>query len=133
MAATVTAAKKTAPKRPARPKPPPPVAPRVDDGPRVLRFVSAAEEPEEREPLFYIDDREYTIPKVMRTNDALDCLHVFRTQGELFATDYLLEKLLGEEAYTALRSYKGLTSDDLKQIVEVATERMMGAAEAPKA
>lgn len=132
MAAKVTAKKTTAAKRsPARPTAPElPAA-----GPQVLRFDADTDEaePEEREPLFYIGDREYTIPKVMRTNDALECLHAFRTQGEAFGVDLLLERLLGEESYTALRSYRRLKPVDLARIIEIAQERMMGAAEAPKA
>lgn len=136
MAAKVTATKKAAAKRP----PAPPVVPvsevptAANGAPRVLRFSTATEEEvEEREPLFYIDDREYTIPKVMPTNDALACLHVFRTQGNLFATDHLLETLLGVEGYAALLSYKKLKPEDLQAIIEIATERMLGAAEPPKA
>lgn len=135
MAARVTA-KKTAAKRPS-PRPTPqvsdmPVA--ANGAPRVLRFSTTEEEAvEEREPLFYIDDREYTIPKVMPTNDALSCLHVFRTQGNLFATDHLLETLLGKEGYEALLSYKKLKPEDLQAIIEIATERMLGSAEPPKA
>lgn len=135
MTAKVTAKKSTPKRPPARPRPAAPAPVEAVDGPQVLRFDADTEdvEPEEREPLFYIGDREYTIPKVMRTNDALECLHQFRTQGEALAVDFLLERLLGEEAYTALRSYRRLRSADLARIIEIAQERMMGAAEAPKA
>jgi hypothetical protein len=134
MAATVRATK-TATKRPA-PRPKPPSVPAPDEptaGPRVLRLKSGRAEPIEREPIFYIDDVEYTIPVRMRANEALECLHVFRTRGDEVATDFLLEKLLGKDGYQALLAYDGLEPEHLQQIIEIATERMMGATEVPKA
>src|SRR5690349_2391474 len=130
MAATVKASK-TAARRPARRDATPPPGPAA--GPRVLRLTTKQADPVEREPIFYIDDVEYTIPVRMRTNEALECLHVFRTRGDEVATDFLLEKLLGADGYRALREYDGLEPEHLQQIIEIAVERMMGATEGPKA
>lgn len=137
MAATVKATKtaaKTAPKRrPARTPPtsPAPVEETPESGFEVLRLTTRST-PEERVPLFYIDDREYTIPKRPRMNVALQFMHLARERNDSAAMDYLLEKLLGEEGYKALRDYDDLTSEQFQQITDVATRLTLGALELPK-
>lgn len=141
MAARVTA-KKTAAKRPSRPRVPAPVAePEPESSPldpgaggefEVLRLTRRTDRAEEREPLFYIDDVEYTILKRPSPNVGLQCLHLFRTQGDGVATDYVLAKLLGPEGYAALREYDDLTPPQYKQICQIAIKRALGSLEVPK-
>jgi hypothetical protein len=133
MAATVKATKAVATKRPAarRPKATP-VTEANGRGIQVLRLTTGTTEAA-RVPLFYIDDREYTVKASPGMNIALQFLHIGRTQGEGIAIDYLLGKMLGDEAYKALREYDDLTAEQLMQIIETVTSLAMGAMELPKA
>ena len=141
MTAKVTA-KKTPAKRTSRPRTPTPApAPEPEPSPldpgaggefEVLRLTRRTDRAEEREPLFYIDDVEYTILKRPSPSIGLQCLHLFRTQGDGVATDYVLAKLLGPEGYAALRDYDDLTPQQYKQICQVAIKRALGSLEVPK-
>ena len=135
MAATVRAGKSAAKRSTARPKAsaaPKPVEHSTDGGFEVLRLTTKSD-PEERVPLFYIDDREYTIPKRPRMNIALEFMHLARERNDSAAMDYLLEKLLGKEGYQALRDYDDLTPQQFQQITDIATRLTLGALELPKA
>lgn len=131
MAARVTATKKTPAKRPARPQPTPAIEP-ASDSFEVLRLTTSSKANEERVPVFYIDDVEYTIPARPRMNIALQFMHLAREQGDSQAMDYLLGKLLGEEGYRALREYDDLLPEQFTQITEIATKLTLGALELPK-
>lgn len=116
--------------------------------PAVLRLTSEPAGEEEREPLFYIDDAEYTIPVVPVATTGLQATHLLaETRAELIATgmapltaanlamgvaqDYVLREMLGEEGYAALRACKTITGPQLQRLVEVCSEKAMGAMEAP--
>lgn len=138
MAARVTA-KKTAPKRPSRQLAPAP-APEPESSPldpgagefEVLRLTRSADRAEERVPLFYIDDVEYTVAKRPNVNVGLQMMHLFRTQGEAAAQDYVLEKMIGSEGYAALREYDDLTPQQFKHIAQVVVKLALGSLELPK-
>ena len=141
MAAKVTATKKAAARRPARPRVPAPVpepepeASPLDPGSgefEVLRLTRRTDRTEERVPLFYIDDVEYTVAKRPNVNVGLQMMHLFRTQGEAAATDYVLDKLLGADGYAALREYDDLTPAQFKHICQVAVKLALGSLELPK-
>lgn len=137
MAARVTAAKKAAPARPAArrqnlaPAPAPLEEPSAN-GFEVLRLSSNPKRAEERVPLFYIDDVEYSVAKRPGVNVGLQFMHLYRTEGEQSAVDYLLGKLLGDDGYRALREYDDLTAEQFQQICEIATKLTLGAMELPK-
>jgi hypothetical protein len=142
MAATVTA-KKTAAKRTARrpaPAPVPEVEQEQESSPldpgagefEVLRLTRRGDRVEERVPLFYIDDAEYTVLKRPNPNVGLKFLHLFSTRGEAVATDYVLGKLLGPEGYAALLEYDDLTPEQFKHICQVAVRLAVGSMELPK-
>ncbi|MGW2371659.1 hypothetical protein [Kitasatospora sp. NPDC001683] len=128
------AAKVTASKKPSRgPIPPPaPTAP-AEPAFEVLRLTTTPQVDEERVPLFYIDDVEYTIPARPRMNIALQYMHLAKDSGDAVAADFLLGSLLGEEGYRALREYDQLTPEQFQQITAIATRQTMGALELPKA
>lgn len=138
MAVRVTA-KKTAPKRPSRQLAPAP-APEPESSPldpgagefEVLRLTRSADRAEERVPLFYIDDVEYTVAKRPNVNVGLQMMHLFRTQGEAAAQDYVLEKMIGSEGYAALREYDDLTPQQFKHIAQVVVKLALGSLELPK-
>lgn len=82
--------------------------------------------------LFSIDGRDYTIPKKPRVNVALRYLKMAREHGPEAAQAYLLEALVGEEAYEALMNFDDLDSDTLGAIAEAAQKYTLGGLEAPK-
>lgn len=81
---------------------------------------------EERVPLFYIGDTEYTIPKVIPSGVALQYLRVAGERGQDFAAPILLTRVLGEEAYEALENSRNLTEDQLRQIVQLVIDLALG-------
>ena len=87
-----------------------------------------------RHPLFYIDDREYTVPDEVPQSVALEFVHLAATGdvGLLTAQDYLLTELLSDEAYAALRAYKYLTAAQLAWIIQTCVRIALGALETPK-
>lgn len=133
MAATAKGTKAPVAKRAPAPRPKRAVPVEEDPGGiPVLRLTTVGVE-ETRVPLFYIDDREYSVSSKPGLNVALKFLSIARAQGEGMAIDYALGKLLGPEGYSALLDYDELTPDQLKQIMDVVQKLVMGALEIPKA
>lgn len=81
---------------------------------------------EERVPLFYIGDTEYTIPKEIPKGVALQYLRHAAEVGHELATAPLLIRVLGEDAYTALEQSKGLKDDQLERIVDIIIRLALG-------
>lgn len=134
MPATAKGAK-TAAKRPARkptPAAPAPVTDRDEGAPEVVRLTTRKDQDEVRIVLFSIDGAEYSIPRRPRMNVALQFMHMTRSQGDTAAMDYLLERLLGEDGYKALREYNDLTAEQFAKITAIASEVTLGALEVPK-
>jgi hypothetical protein len=81
---------------------------------------------EERVPLFFIGDDEYTIPKAIPPGVALEFLREARQHGRDLATAPLLSRVLGEDAYTALEQSKALTEDQMEWIVDKVLDLALG-------
>jgi hypothetical protein len=81
---------------------------------------------EERVPLFYIGDTEYTIPKEIPKGVALQYLRHASEVGHELATAPLLIRVLGEDAYEALEQSKGLKDDQLERIVDIIVKLALG-------
>lgn len=95
--------------------------------------LSSEDVPEvETMPLFYLDGEEYRIPKTFPTNLSLQFLRMLRTDGEMVSVGWLLEEILGKDAYTALMEYKGLKPEHLQKITVVVQNLALGALEDPK-
>lgn len=123
MAPTTTsrpARKRTA----ARPKPPTADAEPLAFEP--IRIVPNEEVPDERVPLFYIGEEEYTVPARLPAGMALEYLRVAREHGVDSAASALLTRALGEKAYMALESSRGLTEEQLDRIVQTVVDLAMG-------
>lgn len=91
-----------------------------------IRIAANEEVEEERVPLFYIGDDEYTIPKSIPPGVALQYLREARQHGREVATAPLLERVLGEDAYLALEQSKALTEDQMEWIVDKVLELALG-------
>lgn len=81
---------------------------------------------EERVPLFYIGDTEYSIPKTIPPGVALEFMREAREHGRDLATAPLLTRVLGEDAYTALEQSRALTEDQLSWIVDKVLDLALG-------
>ena len=87
-------------------------------------------EEEERVPLFYIGDTEYTIPKAIPRGVALKYLRTASEVGHELATAPLLISVLGEDAYTALEESRAMTGPQLERIVNIIVKQALGAQDA---
>lgn len=85
---------------------------------------------EEREPLFYIGDVEYSIPVNIPMGVALEYMRIAGEIGEELAAPPLLIRVLGEEGYNALEQSKGLTDVQMQNIVGHVVDRALGRSEA---
>lgn len=94
-----------------------------------IRIDSDDDYEEERVPLFYIGDTEYTIPKEIPPGAALQYLRTAGEVGEQFAAPILLTRVLGEEAYEALESSKALKDDQLQRIIQIVIDLSLGRGE----
>ncbi|MGW0575115.1 hypothetical protein ACWD25_03915 [Streptomyces sp. NPDC002920] len=81
---------------------------------------------EERVPLFFIGDDEFSIPKTIPPGVALEFMREARQHGRDLATAPLLTRVLGEEAYEALEQSKALTEDQLEWIVDKVLDLALG-------
>ncbi|WP_030506359.1 hypothetical protein [Microbispora rosea] len=106
-----------------------------DEGtPNIVRLTTTAAPAEvEKVPLFSIDDVEYGMPARIGTNIALKYLRMVRTQGSDVAEAWLLEEVLGAEAYEALMEYDQLTVDQLNQVMAIVRDHVLGQAEQQRA
>jgi hypothetical protein len=81
---------------------------------------------DKREPLFTIDEAEYTIPVEVPGNITLQALESLRQHGEAHTTAWLLELMLGEDGYRALRQCPSVTRANLAQIGAVVSAKVLG-------
>jgi hypothetical protein len=89
------------------------------DGFEPIRIAPDEDVVEERVPLFYIGDDEYTVPTEIPPGVALQYLRQARESGHELATPPLLIRVLGEDAYMALEQSKAVKDDQLEQIVQI--------------
>jgi hypothetical protein len=91
-----------------------------------IRIQADDEVEEERVPLFYIGDTEYTIPKTIPPGAALQYLRQARESGHELATPALLIRVLGEDAYMALEQSKAVEEEQLDRIVQLIVDLALG-------
>lgn len=107
-----------------RPAPAPTAADGLDFEP--IRIAADDEIEEERVPLFYIGDTEYTISKHIPRGVALQYLRHASEVGHEVATAPLLIRVLGEDAYMALEESRAMTGEQLEQIVDIIVKQALG-------
>lgn len=119
--ASTTTRQTTAARKRAAPKPP---AVAVDFEP--IHIPSNDDFVEERVPLFYIGDTEYSVPTVVPPGVALEYLREVKAGGQDAAAGALLSRVLGEEAYSALETSRALTEEQLNQIIDRVMDLSLG-------
>lgn len=107
----------------------PVITPDPLDGFEPIRIAADDDVEEERVPLFYIGDDEYTIPKEIAPGVALQYLRQARESGHELATPPLLIRVLGEDAYMALEQSRAVTEEQLERIVKLIIDLALGQAE----
>ena len=80
----------------------------------------------EREPIFSIDGTEYTIPREVPGSLALQAMERTRTNGEVSATAWLMEEMLGADGYRALRECPTVRRDEVQAITRIIRDRVFG-------
>jgi hypothetical protein len=78
------------------------------------------------EPLFSIDDVIYYIPKKIMAGVALDALDVMAERGELAGATVLFKRIVGEDAWKALKACKGIDDAGLAALLKIVTDKAMG-------
>jgi hypothetical protein len=91
-----------------------------------IRIAPNSTVEEERVPLFYIGDDEYTIPKRIRRGVGLKYLRHAAEIGHELASVPLLIDVLGEDAYKALEDSRELEAEQLNEIVDIIVRQSLG-------
>lgn len=81
---------------------------------------------EEREPLFYIDEVEYTIPKLIRPNILMRYLQDTIDRGHDYALAAGMREVLGAEAMEALAETDAVTDEQMDQIMAIVERKLLG-------
>lgn len=92
-----------------------------DDG--VLRISTGNNPPveEAREPIFWIDDQEFTVPKLISPRIVFLGTNKIRTEGAVFASMYIVELILGTGQYRQLLEHyeaETITQDQFDQVIK---------------
>lgn len=112
-------ARKTAPKRPAA---------AADGAPLLeLHTKKAKKPPAPMEPAFTIDGRVFSVPVEVKAQVAIRYMDHCRKRGENFGLSWLLEEVLGQDAYEALLECD-LEDDELIAVAKIAQSKVMGEA-----
>jgi hypothetical protein len=96
------------------------------------------DEVQEREPdlveIFRIDGESYCMDRNQDASVVLEYLHLVRSRGENVGLAYLFEEVMGQEAYDALRTFKGISPAQLGQVMMAVQTVMLGSgSQLPKA
>lgn len=82
-----------------------------------------------RQPLFYVGEKEYTIPVDVPGSLTLKALDMTATEGEVIATRWVMRQVLGDDGYKALLTHPDITKRELAAITKVVRELVFGEAE----
>lgn len=79
-----------------------------------------------RQPLFYIDDREYSIPVDVPAWYGLEAMEKTATMSEVEATRWVMIEMLGQEGWDALRTCKTITKPEMAAMQQVVRTLVFG-------
>lgn len=127
---TATTARKRAAKAPQDRKPPERVTEIVDGPVEPLEFSTEDDgQPTPVVHLFSIDGQAYYVPAEPSAGIALQFMRRYRADP-IAGQGWVMEELLGEDAYRALASYKKLKAADLQKLIQIVLRLVMGSVEA---
>jgi hypothetical protein len=127
-----TTTRRPAAKRTVKRPPSLPVEKVLDAPSGALDLDALPEVVQETSHLFTLNGIEYHVVSNPPPGVGLKYLRMARTQDPMLAQGWLLETLLGEDAYTALMNYDRLTDAILDQIINVILKTCLGGVEASK-
>jgi hypothetical protein len=84
---------------------------------------------DERIPVFSIDGVEYSMPKEINGHFAIEVLEQIRSNGAESVVSFMLEEAIGSKGYRALRGCETLTTADLKAVISIVQDHVLGAVE----
>ncbi|MFE8961741.1 hypothetical protein [Streptomyces iakyrus] len=93
-----------------------------DDGVLRLSTASTPAVDEAREPLFYIDDEPFTVPKLISPRIVYLGIDKMRRDGPLFGSMYVAELVLGTDQYQRLLAHyeaNDITEDQFDQAIKL--------------
>jgi hypothetical protein len=79
----------------------------------------------EREPLFYIDETPYTIPKTIPANITIRYLQDTYDRGQEYALAAAMREVLGADAMEALADSESVTDEHMTQIMGIVEKKLM--------
>lgn len=82
-----------------------------------LKITTTPRKPGRRVVIFYVDGKPYSVPEEPPANWTLNYMDAIRRHGELVASTWLMETMLGAEGYNVLRSNRDMTDEQLAQVV----------------
>lgn len=77
-------------------------------------------------PVFKLDGVLYTMPGSISAAFALEAIDMMAEKGEMQMLAWLMPRVIGDEAYTALKTCDALTGEQLKAIMDLVGEHVMG-------
>lgn len=105
----------------------------TENTPSGLTFASKEETPErEKTLLFSLNGEDFFIENRKRPNLSFGYMRRLRTEGEVAAESWMMEKMLGLEALEALENFDDMTDDDATALNTRLREIAMGGS-GPKA
>lgn len=99
----------------------------ADDEGGVLRISTGSNPPveEAREPVFWIDDDEFTVPKLISPRIVFLGTNKIRTEGAVFASMYIVELILGTSQFQKLLEHyeaETITQDQFDQAIKAVSD-----------
>lgn len=93
-----------------------------------VRIDTSQEVEEKREPIFYIDDTEYTIPVKIPARMTVKYLNDVYEHGEEYAIASSMRDILGGDAMEALAECEHVGDEQMEQIMAVVEKKLMASA-----
>lgn len=98
--------------------------------PTVVKIKSRDKnQPVETVPVFEIDDVVYSMPARVPGSIALQLIERMAEEGELVAVIWAFRKVLGDEAYEALRDCDDVEPEQMTEILDGVSDRILGVLE----
>jgi len=88
--------------------------------------ISTSPVPDDREEIFAIDGVSYTIPREVPGSLALEAMHQMRETGDVPATLWAMEELIGKAGMKALRNCKTVRVEETLAIQKIIRDRVFG-------
>lgn len=96
--------------------------------PAIIRIDSTGpQQRQKRVPLFYIDDRQYSIPEEVTAREAHQAMVMIADQGTTAASVWMMRQALGADGYRDLLACPQVDDPQMRHIEKVITELFLSA------